>query len=30
MRDTEELLEALEFFHQSSNIPYHLERLTTP
>ena len=30
MRDTEKLLEVLEFFHQSANIPYHLERLDTP
>jgi len=27
MRDTDELLEVLEFFHQTSNLPYHLERL---
>ena len=27
MRDTDELLEILAFFHQSSNIPIHLERL---
>ncbi len=30
MRDTDEYLEVLEFFHQSSNLPHHLERLGTP
>ena len=28
MRDTDDVLEILEFFHQSSNLPFHLERLT--
>ncbi|VAW00594.1 hypothetical protein MNBD_ALPHA06-605, partial [hydrothermal vent metagenome] len=30
MRDIDELLEVLEFFHQNSNLPYHIERLGTP
>ncbi len=30
MRDTDNLLEVLEFFHQNSNLPYHFERLDTP
>lgn len=28
LRETEIMLEVLEFFHQNSNLPYHLEKLT--